>query len=87
MEHSRHRHLNSLPDALVYSPNDGDIVVSVRHQSWVLKIDYNNEADTGNILWRLGYQGDQYGPGFALTVGGVPTDDPSEWFFNITRTC
>jgi arylsulfate sulfotransferase len=74
------RHLSGLPDwthgnALVYSPEDGNLLLSMRHQSWVLKIDYNNGVGTGNILWHLGYQGD-----FALTVGGVPTDDPSQWF-------
>jgi hypothetical protein len=74
------RHLSGLPDwthsnALVYSPDDGNLLVSMRHQSWILKIDYNNGAGTGNVLWRLGYQGD-----FALTKGSVPTTDPSEWF-------
>jgi arylsulfate sulfotransferase len=74
------RHLNGLPDwthsnALVYSASDGNLLLSMRHQSWVLKIDYNNGAGTGNVLWRLGYQGD-----FALTQSSVPTDDPSEWF-------
>ena len=28
---------------------DGNILVSMRHQSWVLKIDYNNGAGTGNV--------------------------------------
>src|SRR5882762_315761 len=62
-------------NALVYSPNDGNILLSMRHQSWVLKLDYNNGAGTGNVLWRLGYQGD-----FALSQGGLATDDPSVWF-------
>jgi arylsulfate sulfotransferase len=62
-------------NAVVLSPNDGNLIVSMRHQSWVLKIDYNNGSGSGNILWRLGYQGD-----FSLTQGGVLTDDPSLWF-------
>jgi hypothetical protein len=62
-------------NALVYSPADGNILLSMRHQSWVLKIDYNNGAGSGNILWHLGYQGD-----FALTQNGVPTDDQTLWF-------
>ena len=74
------RHLNGLPDwthsnALLYSPADGNLLISMRHQSWVLKIDYNNGAGAGDVIWRLGYQGN-----FALTQGGVPTDDPSVWF-------
>ncbi len=76
------RHLNGLPDwthsnALLYSPADGNLLLSMRHQSWVLKIDYNNGAGAGDIIWELGYQGS---PGFALTVNGVPSEDPSEWF-------
>jgi arylsulfate sulfotransferase len=74
------RHLEGLPDwthsnGLIYSPNDGNILLSIRHQSWIIKIDYNNGAGSGNILWHLGFQGD-----FALTVDNVPTDDPSQWF-------
>jgi hypothetical protein len=74
------RHLNGLPDwthsnAIVYSPEDGNLLLSMRHQSWVLKLDYNNGTGSGGILWHLGYQGD-----FALTNNGVPTDDPSQWF-------
>jgi arylsulfate sulfotransferase len=74
------RHLEGLPDwthsnTLLYSPSDGNLLLSVRHQSWLIKIDYNNGAGAGDILWRLGYQGD-----FALSVNGAPSDDPSEWF-------
>lgn len=74
------RHLNGLPDwthsnAIVYDPNDGNLLLSMRHQSWVLKIDYNNGTGSGNLLWHLGYQGD-----FALSVNGVPTTDPTQWF-------
>jgi arylsulfate sulfotransferase len=69
------RHLNGLPDwthanAIIYSANDGNLLLSMRHQSWVIKIDYNNGVGTGDVLWKLGYQGN-----FTL-----PTDDPSQWF-------
>ena len=68
------RHLQGLPDwthsnAVVYTPNDGNLLLSMRHQSWVLKIDYENGAGSGNIIWRLGDQGD-----FTLTSG-----DRSAW--------
>ena len=74
------RHLVALPDwthsnALLYSPNDGNLILSVRNQSWILKIDYENGTGSGNILWHLGYQGD-----FALSNEGVPSDDLSLWF-------
>ncbi len=44
-------------NAIVYTPDDHNILVSMRHQNWVVKVDYNDGAGTGNILWRLGYQG------------------------------
>ena len=71
------RHPNGLPDwthsnAVIYSPNDGDLLLSIRHQSWIIKIDYENGQGDGNILWKLGYQGD-----FALKQG----DDPSLWYY------
>jgi arylsulfate sulfotransferase len=70
------RHLFGLPDwthsnAVVYTPNDGNLLLSMRNQSWILKIDYENGQGTGNILWRLGDQGD-----FSITGG-----DPSQWFY------
>ncbi len=59
-------------NALLYVPGDGNILVSSRHQSWIMKVDYRNGAGTGNVLWRLGYQGD-----FKL-VGGT---EPQDWFY------
>jgi hypothetical protein len=49
---------------------DGNILYSVRHQDWVVKIDYQNGAGTGAILWRLGKDGD-----FQIT-----SSDPYPWF-------
>jgi arylsulfate sulfotransferase len=37
---------------------DGNILYSVRHQDWVVKIDYRNGAGSGDILWRMGPDGD-----------------------------
>jgi len=59
-------------NAVIYSADDGNLIISVRHQSWLIKVDYENGAGNGNILWKLGYQGD-----FAL-VGGT---DPTDWFY------
>jgi len=66
-----------LPDwthcnAILYSADDGNLLLSSRHQNWIMKIDYENGAGSGKILWRLGYQGD-----FTL-VGGT---DPTDWFY------
>lgn len=51
---------------------DGSILMSLRHQDWLLKIDYNYGAGTGNILWRMGLDGD-----FAII--GDP-NDTYPWF-------
>ena len=50
---------------------DGNLVLSSRHQNWVMKIEY--VGGTGAILWKLGYQGD-----FALTGSRTA---PTDWFF------
>jgi arylsulfate sulfotransferase len=72
---NRHPFPPGLPDwthsnALVYTP-DGNLLLSMRAQNWILKIDYENGTGAGNILWKLGEGGD-----FTL-LGG----DPSEWFY------
>jgi len=45
-------------DALLYSTDDHDLLLSVRNQNWVIKIDYQDATGTGNIVWRLGEGGD-----------------------------
>jgi arylsulfate sulfotransferase len=37
---------------------DGNILYSTRHQDWLIKIDYENGQGSGDILWRLGKDGD-----------------------------
>jgi arylsulfate sulfotransferase len=65
-----------LPDwthsnAMVYTA-DGDLLLSMRAQSWIIKIDYANGSGTGDIVWRLGPDGD-----FTL-LGG----DATQWFYS-----
>jgi hypothetical protein len=56
-------------NAIVYSKDDGNVLVSIRHMNWVLKINYADGAGDGRILWRLGQRGD-----FTLKGGTDPTD-------------
>ena len=58
-------------NALAYSRDDGNMLMSQACQSWVIKVDYQDGQGTGDLLWRLGYQGD-----FTLTNG-----QSSDWFF------
>ncbi len=71
------RHPYLFPDwthsnALLYSADDHNLLLSMRHQSWIVKIDYADGQGSGNILWRLGEAGD-----FTLQNGVDPTD----WFY------
>jgi arylsulfate sulfotransferase len=59
-------HANSLN----YLPQTGNILLSIRHQDWVVKINYADGAGSGGILWRLGAGGDF----------NIQSDDPYPWF-------
>ena len=57
------------PNAIQVTP-DRNLLISLRHQDWVIKVDYQDGAGDGHILWRLGANGD-----FALA-----SSDPYPWF-------
>lgn len=57
-------------NALYFSPSDGSVLYSMRHQDWVVKIDYGNGSGTNNILWTLGKGG-------SFTIN---SSDPYPWF-------
>jgi hypothetical protein len=59
-------HMNSID----YDPKDGNLLLSIRHQAWVVKVAYENGAGDGHIIWRLGEGGDYT----------IKSDDPSPWF-------
>ena len=59
-------HLNGVS----WSPADGNLVLSIRHLDWVIKIDYRNGEGDGHVIWRLGQDGD-------FTVNST---DPNPWF-------
>jgi arylsulfate sulfotransferase len=71
------RHPYLFPDwthsnALLYSTDDHNLLLSVRHQNWIVKIDFEDGKGSGNVMWHLGEGGD-----FKLE-GGV---DPTDWFY------
>jgi hypothetical protein len=57
------------PNTLEYT-SDHNLVISLRHQDWVIKVDYRDGAGDGHVLWRLGAGGD-----FSLA-----SNDPYPWF-------
>jgi arylsulfate sulfotransferase len=64
-------------NAILYSADDGNLIISIRHQNWLVKIDYNNGTGAGDIFWHLGLEGD-----FALLNANGSTDtNAADWFF------
>ena len=71
------RHPMNFPDwthsnDLAYSSDDHNLLLSIRHQNWIVKINFLDGAGSGNVMWRLGEGGD-----FKL-AGGT---DPTDWFY------
>jgi arylsulfate sulfotransferase len=71
------RHPMNFPDwthsnSLAYSTDDHNLLLSIRHQNWIIKIDFVDGTGSGNVMWRLGEGGD-----FKL-AGGT---DPTDWFY------
>lgn len=56
-------------NALQETP-DGNLLYSARSQDWLIKIDYSGGDGTGNVIWRLGKDGD-----FEMR-----STDPWPWF-------
>ena len=38
--------------------SDGNLLISLRDQDWIIKFNYDNGAGNGDVLWTLGNQGD-----------------------------
>lgn len=64
-------------NSIYYWPKDqnavaGQLIFSTRNQDWIMKVDYQNGSGTGNILWRMGPDGD-------FTFNNI-ANDPWPWF-------
>lgn len=59
-------------NGLLYSSDDHNLLLSIRHQNWILKINFLDGQGSGAVMWHLGEGGD-----FKL-VGGT---DPTDWFY------
>ena len=57
-------------NSIAWSPADGNLIVSLRAQDWVIKIDYANGTGDGHVIWRLGKGGN-----FRIN-----STAPSPWF-------
>jgi len=59
-------------NAMLYSSDDHNLLLSMRHQNWIVKIEFLDGTGSGKVMWRLGQGGD-----FKLVNGADPTD----WFY------
>ena len=55
-------------NSIAWSPADDNLIVSVRNQDWVIKINYANGTGDGHIIWKLGADGN-----FTLPPGTDPS--------------
>jgi hypothetical protein len=55
-----------------YEESDGNLVISMRNQDWIAKINFQNGTGSGNIIWLMGLDGN-------FTINN-PTNDPYPWF-------
>ena len=71
------RHPMNFPDwthsnDMLYSSDDHNLLLSMRHQNWVIKIEFLDGKGSGRVMWRLGEGGD-----FKL----IGATDPTDWFY------
>ena len=59
-------------NGLLYSSDDHNLLLSMRHQNWTIKINFLDGTGSGAVMWRLGEGGD-----FKL----VNATDPTDWFY------
>ncbi len=59
-------------NGMVYSTDDHNLLLSLRHQNWIVKIEFLDAMGSGKVMWRLGQGGD-----FELINGA----DPEDWFY------
>lgn len=45
-------------NCIYYIPSSSDLMISLRSQDWLIKIDYSNGTGTSGVLWTMGVDGD-----------------------------
>jgi arylsulfate sulfotransferase len=71
------RHPMNFPDwthanGMLYSSDDHNLLLSMRHQNWIIKIEFLDGSGSGKVMWHVGFGGD-----FRLVDG----NDPTDWFY------
>ena len=73
-------------NAVIYSKDDGNLIISIRHQNWLVKIDYNNGAVPGHPLedsapYFLEIPGQNVADFALMNADGTPDTNATDWFF------
>lgn len=74
-------------NAILYSPTDGNLIISIRHQNWLVKLPYENGTGSGGPVWKLGavLSTDTTPEDTAnftlLNEDGTPDTTATDWFF------
>jgi arylsulfate sulfotransferase len=64
-------------NSLAYDSTDGNLIMSLRSQDWIVKIDYENGLGDGHVIWTLGNEDNLEGsPYFTMKA----TKIYSPWF-------
>jgi hypothetical protein len=65
-------------NSLAYDSSDGNLIMSLRNQDWVIKIAYENGTGDGHVIWTLGNESN-LGAGNSFAMLNTP-NIPSPWF-------
>ena len=65
-------------NSLAYDSSDGNLIMSLRSQDWVIKIAYENGTGDGHIVWTLGDQGNLVGSPYFTMLNTPGISSP--WF-------
>jgi arylsulfate sulfotransferase len=65
-------------NSLAYDSTDGNLIMSLRSQDWIVKINYANGTGDGSLVWTLGYEADLTGSPYFKMLDTPKV--PSPWF-------
>jgi arylsulfate sulfotransferase len=74
-------------NAVIYSKDDGNLIISIRHQNWLVKLPYENGTGSGDAIWKLGaiLPTDTTAEDMAnftlLNADGTTDTNATDWFF------
>jgi arylsulfate sulfotransferase len=73
-------------NAVIYSKDDGNLIISSRHQNWLVKLPYQNGNGSGDAIWKMGAvlpgdTGTDVADFTLLNPDGSTDTNATDWFF------